>query len=609
GSISYGEVPDLTGLFDEPGASGAAVNSVSGSISYGEVPDLTGLFDEPGASGAAVNSVSGSISYGEVPDISDLFDEPGATGAADDASGDSIDIAGLFEESVQFDIESWLGDFDPDAYFGTFDDVILSGPGEVSIVVMDSLGELWGGFTVFENGFRTGILSSDEAPAIQKEAPYGERRYELEIPYSFDFVDVSVMKFSEAGAEGINVLNTPASEMTASISVSASADANTNVGPDADANANTDAGASVDFNTNGGAGANESTSSGANIDAGADANTNVGSDANANANTNTNVGPDADANANTDAGAFADDEIGDRNIAIVNISDEYPIWEIIFTVRQNGKVRFSYYNVSPNNRFYWMPSRRTSAILGADSGEIAALVPEIAPAVQATPATPASPETVQATVAFPATAADISTPTSPIDPGITHADSPNTSTQADLPNTPTQADSPNTSTPADSPNTPTQADSPNTPTPADSPYTEYFLNTFSGAMVTLAVVVDILPLKAVRSIRLVCDGLSEDGEPGETRTWAFRSEDDEYSMPDWTFTTGMKRFTSPSMEMGEGEWAGTFYFIVSLDYAFEGAAFRLSKVELEMEDGGVIAFENPENAAVVLQIFPLPDLL
>ncbi|MCL2164785.1 MAG: hypothetical protein FWH55_10455, partial [Oscillospiraceae bacterium] len=42
-------LPQFPALIFATSTNGRNSDSVSGSISYGEVPDLTGLFDEPGA--------------------------------------------------------------------------------------------------------------------------------------------------------------------------------------------------------------------------------------------------------------------------------------------------------------------------------------------------------------------------------------------------------------------------------------------------------------------------------------------------------------------------------------------------------------------------------
>ena len=538
----------------------AAPDDMTSGVSAGIVPDLS---DEIGRVGAgtvpgASDSMIGGVSAGTVPDLSDIIDGANA--------GSVPDMTDMFDESDTFDIDSWLGDFDPDAYFGTFDEDFLSGPGEVSISVRNISGELIGGIIILENGFKTNAVTVENAPIITTAVPYGLRDYRIETPYSCDFVDVKITKYQAISGEEESTILTA-------------------------------------------------------------------------------------------------EELSGNYVATIDISDDYYKWDIVFTVRDNGKVRFSYYRVSPNNRFYAIPFLENSeqettenvtgdavedateatvedAVEGAMDGVTGGVTEATAEGVVegATEATAeGAVENVTDGVTGDVTEAttedaveDVMEATAEgavenVTDGVT-GDVTEATTEGAVEDVMEATAEATTEAAAEA--TAEDVGENGIATP-QQPLRFYekrnIINTFNGASAQIAIMVDIPLIKGVRSIRLISSSVTnsinselnnselnnnEFGTNGDVLHWDIMPGTDEYSLPDWTFTSGIKRLSSDTTVIPnpDGERTGGFFFVVAIGSAFEGATYKVEKIELTLVNGSIIVYEDPENASVTLHIVDLPNL-
>ena len=428
------------------------------------------------------------------------------------SAGNAPDMSDLFEESDEFDMDAWLGDFDPDAYFGTFDESFLSGPGEVSIAVIDTLGEYVGGIEILENGFRTGIISIEGGPVLLTEVPYGFRNYKIVVPYSCDFIGVNVSKTA----------------------------ANTGDGDEGDGTAN-----DVQSGSNGGGRQGADEGQGGTVEG----QNGTGEDSRWGADEGQGGTVEGQSGADEESWQSGDGSAGVMESADVEITDGFYKWDIVFTIRHNGKARFSYYHVSPNNRFYNIP-----------------VIESIEPIE--------SIEVIE-TIAHQENAE-----------GLETSEIASRQPSEIAPRQPSEIAS------------------------RRSLGRKHILNTFSGASVHIAVMADIPLIKGAKSIRLIRSGSSGEGHSGVGRIsdWGILAESGEYSMPDWTFTTGVKQLTADVATLPESGRTGRIFFIATLDSAYEGASFWIEGIELVMADGSLNENKDPDNPSVSIQIVDLPSL-
>ena len=114
-------------------------------------------------------------------------------------------FADLFEESDEFDRDSWLGDFDPDAGFGGLGLVPKTGPGTISIDAIGLDGARIEGVAITEGGFRTGDMTRFDGPCVISDLPYGEYLYDVLPPFSYDYVSASMAYHVAGDAAGTTV--------------------------------------------------------------------------------------------------------------------------------------------------------------------------------------------------------------------------------------------------------------------------------------------------------------------------------------------------------------------------------------------------------------------
>ena len=116
-----------------------------------------------------------------------------------DDPGGAADMSELFEETENFDVAAWLGDFDPDADFGIFDKA-EPGPGVVNIRALNEKGEHIDGVAILENGFKTGLYTDNQTAWTATELPYGERLFEVEAPFCYDLTGIDMVCYETATA-------------------------------------------------------------------------------------------------------------------------------------------------------------------------------------------------------------------------------------------------------------------------------------------------------------------------------------------------------------------------------------------------------------------------
>ena len=116
-----------------------------------------------------------------------------------DDPGGVADMSELFEETDNFDVAAWLGDFDPDADFGIFDKA-EPGPGVVNIRALNEKGEYIDGVAILENGFKTGLYTDNQKAWTATELPYGERLFEVEAPFCYDLTGIDMVCYETAPA-------------------------------------------------------------------------------------------------------------------------------------------------------------------------------------------------------------------------------------------------------------------------------------------------------------------------------------------------------------------------------------------------------------------------
>jgi hypothetical protein len=108
-------------------------------------------------------------------------------------------MSDLMSDSGGFDLDDWMEGFDPDADFGGLGFEAVTGPGSVSVSVLDADGEFINGIIITEDGFRTDRVTRGDAPCEIDQVPYGERLYGVYLTHSFDIEDVVIIKHAATG--------------------------------------------------------------------------------------------------------------------------------------------------------------------------------------------------------------------------------------------------------------------------------------------------------------------------------------------------------------------------------------------------------------------------
>jgi hypothetical protein len=157
-------------------------------------------------------------------------------------------------------------------------------------------------------------------------------------------------------------------------------------------------------------------------------------------------------------------------------------------------------------------------------------------------------------------------------------------------------------------------------------YVPYVLNTFEGAPAKVAIYLQMPSLRGVSRVTLSGAGfggagLPADGErladsqrPGGAGLpadgeWLVDSELNEFSLVDWSAT--LPTWQLPGTEIaypGGGGAIGTRFIVFILPESYEGARIRLDSVMVEMEDGGVVVFDNSSHSDVTVRIVDTPKL-
>ena len=137
--------------------------------------------------------------------------------------------------------------------------------------------------------------------------------------------------------------------------------------------------------------------------------------------------------------------------------------------------------------------------------------------------------------------------------------------------------------------------------------TPYVVNTISGSMVRIAVLVEMPSLQNVKSLNIEGIGLNN-GEP-----WVFLGADGLFSLPDWSTTKGARQIKAPVtvLETNDGITEGTgpkLFFVLTLPEAFDEANLRFDGISFEMRDGSKKTLRNPEPMDVVVQVIEVPKL-
>ena len=147
----------------------------------------------------------GTISLIPNPDADDVNTgvavEPDETADPDDEDDESGSMSGLMSDSDNFDLGFWMEGFDPDAEFGGLGFEVETGPGVVSVVVMDIDGDFINGVIITEDGFRTDKTTYGDVPYIIDQIPYGACVYGVYLTYSFDIETVHIIKYV-VGSDG-----------------------------------------------------------------------------------------------------------------------------------------------------------------------------------------------------------------------------------------------------------------------------------------------------------------------------------------------------------------------------------------------------------------------
>jgi len=163
------------------------------NVGIGAISLIPGLADgdAAGPDGSGPEGGPGGDGEGAGPD--------GSGTEGDGASNGAGSMSGLMSNSDEFDLDFWMEGFDPDADFGGLGFETETGPGMVSISVIDTDGVFIDGIVITENGFRTSMSTSGGTPLEISDIPYGERVYGVFLTYSFDIDSVIIQKFVDIG--------------------------------------------------------------------------------------------------------------------------------------------------------------------------------------------------------------------------------------------------------------------------------------------------------------------------------------------------------------------------------------------------------------------------
>ena len=152
--------------------------------------------DAVGAAGADVSAAAGAGpgagADAGAASAAAAGQSPAAIGASPADAPGGFSLSDLLDESSEFDLESMLGDFDPDADFGGLGLEPEHGPGSITIDVVGLDGERIEGIAITEDGFRNGMVTSFDAPCAIADLPYGERLFDVLAPFSYDYVSASM---------------------------------------------------------------------------------------------------------------------------------------------------------------------------------------------------------------------------------------------------------------------------------------------------------------------------------------------------------------------------------------------------------------------------------
>ena len=191
-----GNHPDGAG--DNDGQPGSTGND-------GSQPDSTVLGDYL-LSGADGFGNDGAGDNGSQSDNSGSADGSGNAEGPGDAEGRDVSSMataipyddgsdspfGLSSDPDDFDLDYWMEGFDPDAEFGGLGLEAETGPGVVSISVINTDGDFIDGVIITEDGFRTDNATAGGHPLEITQIPYGERVFGIFLPYSFELKSARV---------------------------------------------------------------------------------------------------------------------------------------------------------------------------------------------------------------------------------------------------------------------------------------------------------------------------------------------------------------------------------------------------------------------------------
>jgi hypothetical protein len=114
----------------------------------------------------------------------------------DDRHSSNNPMSDLLSDSSNFDIDEWMDGFDPDADFGGLGFEQKTGPGIVSIGVVDEIGDSIDEIVITEDGFRTEKKTSGGNPYIIESIPYGECVYGVYLTHGFEIINASIAMYA-----------------------------------------------------------------------------------------------------------------------------------------------------------------------------------------------------------------------------------------------------------------------------------------------------------------------------------------------------------------------------------------------------------------------------